>query len=532
MASNIDESIKLKPIKSESRYFADISDVAGNNNVENNQRVINSIEKIEVEQEKQADKDANKEATEKSEKAEKTNETDQQEGFKLNNPVKPVDQSVSTPDSLERDTPKDNVKPEQTEKSDKKIPDLKSTDQDSIDNQNEEKRRNALMASLKENLIEDKDRLHLADKSGRPLASDDSTQLSFKDQDFKMQTATNNPRVAHTMAKMADAKGWQKMKVSGHKDFRREVWLEASSRGIEVSGFKPSKDDLLKLQDRKEKDVNNSVERVNLSQEKSQEKNQKLGNDRTADQLLPSQIQVNQDKSKVSKTQLGEGVGVVLGHGQARYNNDKDEKMSYFVKMRTDNGEKTVWGVDLKRATAENKTDKGDKVTLTDMGKKEVEVDALVRKNGKVVLDENGKPSKERINAVRREWEVKTLEKVKNKDPKQIELSKTAKTAKKETSVTTLGKDKKEESADKLKAKAVAFAIISQREPNSNKRQQLKDHVSQKIDKLHEIGGLPKVGVYDKKAPPVIKRTVDKVVKSQDKQLDQKERVSKKEMER
>ena len=49
---------------------------------------------------------------------------------------------------------------------------------------------------------------------------------------------------------------------------------------------------------------------------------------------------------------------------------------------------------------------------------------------------------------------------------------------------------------------------------------------------MHEIGGLPKVGVYDKKAPPVIKRTVDKVVKSQDKQLDQKERVSKKEMER
>jgi len=166
------------------------------------------------------------------------------------------------------------------------------------------------------------------------------------------------------------------------------------------------------------------------------------------------------------------------------------------------------------------------------LGKKEVEVDALVRKNGKVVLDATGKPVKERISAVRREWAVETVEKVKTKDPKEIEKSKTAQTAKKESSITTLGKDKKEESADKLKAKAVAFAIISQKEPNSKKRQQLKDHVSQKIDKLHEIGGLPKVAVYDKKAPPVITRSVDKVVKSQDKQLEQKERVSNKEMER
>jgi hypothetical protein len=43
-------------------------------------------------------------------------------------------------------------------------------------------------------------------------------------------------------------------------------------------------------------------------------------------------------------------VGELLDFGAAHYKFDKDEKESYFVKLKTATGEQTVWGVDLSRA--------------------------------------------------------------------------------------------------------------------------------------------------------------------------------------
>lgn len=42
----------------------------------------------------------------------------------------------------------------------------------------------------------------------------------------------------------------------------------------------------------------------------------------------------------------------MLAHGAAPYQNDPAEKMSYFVKLRTETGERTIWGKDLTELSA------------------------------------------------------------------------------------------------------------------------------------------------------------------------------------
>lgn len=74
--------------------------------------------------------------------------------------------------------------------------------------------------------------------------------LAFEDKSSKITTADNDQKVAFSIAAMAEAKGWKEIKVTGHPVFRRNVWLEAKSRGLDVKGYTPSDHDKLALKDR------------------------------------------------------------------------------------------------------------------------------------------------------------------------------------------------------------------------------------------------------------------------------------------
>jgi putative DNA primase/helicase len=69
-------------------------------------------------------------------------------------------------------------------------------------------------------------------------------------------------------------------------------------------------------------------------------------------------------------------VGKLLEHGRAPYKQDPKEPMSYFVRIRTERGERTVWGVDLERAFKESYTQpkEGDVVGLVPSRKDPVKV--------------------------------------------------------------------------------------------------------------------------------------------------------------
>jgi hypothetical protein len=79
-----------------------------------------------------------------------------------------------------------------------------------------------------------------------------------------------------------------------------------------------------------------------------------------------------------SRTPVGPALaGVLLEHGQARYQFRSDQEQSYYVKVRTDDGVRVAWGADLKRAIEESKTKAkvGDKVVVERVGSKPTSTD-------------------------------------------------------------------------------------------------------------------------------------------------------------
>lgn len=73
---------------------------------------------------------------------------------------------------------------------------------------------------------------------------EDSARVAFMDRGLRLITQDKDPVTAGAMAMTAEARGWSTIKVSGNEQFRREVWLEASLRGIEVKGYQPKEADL------------------------------------------------------------------------------------------------------------------------------------------------------------------------------------------------------------------------------------------------------------------------------------------------
>jgi Large polyvalent protein-associated domain 7 len=72
----------------------------------------------------------------------------------------------------------------------------------------------------------------------------DTSRLAFTESTFRLATDTNSPSVARSMVDVAEARNWQALRVSGHEDFRRMVWLEASVRGVKTIGYEPVPGDL------------------------------------------------------------------------------------------------------------------------------------------------------------------------------------------------------------------------------------------------------------------------------------------------
>jgi len=41
------------------------------------------------------------------------------------------------------------------------------------------------------------------------------------------------------MLKVAEHRGWRRLRVDGEEGFRRDVWIQARARGLEVEGYRP-----------------------------------------------------------------------------------------------------------------------------------------------------------------------------------------------------------------------------------------------------------------------------------------------------
>ena len=74
--------------------------------------------------------------------------------------------------------------------------------------------------------------------------------VAFEDKGNKLETSSNSEAIAENMVRIAEARGWNEIKVSGSETFRREVWLEAATRHMHVKGYNPSEQDFAALSKR------------------------------------------------------------------------------------------------------------------------------------------------------------------------------------------------------------------------------------------------------------------------------------------
>ena len=299
------------------------------------------------------------------------------------------------------------------------------------------------------------------------LFKDQPGKIAFKDKGERMVSASNDDRVAKAMATMAEAKGWKTIKVSGHPDFQREVWMEANLRGIETRGYKPTEQDLKQLEEKRERAMHNAIEHDKSGRERKPE-TQRPETERKTDSARQNRpVEAAKDSGKgltgkaaatAAKVALRAYTGRVLEHGAANFNHDPKEKPNYFVKLETDKGEKTIWGVDLKRAMSEGKVKAGDDVKLEYRGNTLVTVEALKRdKAGKVI-------GKEEITTNRNQWDVQKSDKAKV-------------------------------------AVAVASALIDSKVKDPAQREALKAAVGVRMAEREKVNKVPSVPVYDKAAP-------------------------------
>jgi putative DNA primase/helicase len=162
---------------------------------------------------------------------------------------------------------------------------------------------------------------------------------------MRLTTSSENTEVISSLVQIAEARGWSEVTVRGTERFRKEAWFAARMAGLEVRGYRPSE-----------------FEQRHLVRTLGRQDPAPAQDSVTAGSR-PSPMEPD---ARASEKRGGLMTGRLVDHGPAPYRHDPHEPMSYFVRLETANGDRTIWGVDLARAFKESLTqpEVGDEVGL------------------------------------------------------------------------------------------------------------------------------------------------------------------------
>jgi len=230
------------------------------------------------------------------------------------------------------------------------------------------------------------------DGEARLYADERGEYLAFKVTDDRLVTRLAAAEVIRDMVSVAQHRQWESLQVRGSVEFRREVWLEAGARGIEVHGYQPTELDRQTLADRRE-----VWERAHLGTPEVEGRSTSNRGERA-------------DKFDYDKGISGRLIEV----GQAPYRNRTDAEASTYVALELDNGRQhQIWGVGLEKATADSKARPGDRVQVHRDGVERV------TKEIKVIDAASGHAHVERRQVPRNRWRV-TAEKFRTADRQTV----------------------------------------------------------------------------------------------------------------
>lgn len=240
-----------------------------------------------------------------------------------------------------------------------------------------EARRKAALAKVSDQYRVAGSRYYFKDYSGNVSV------LAFRDAGTKLTTTLNSERVSISLVDMAQSKGWDAIKVSGHSEFRERVWREATERGINVRGYKPTERDLASLKTAKE----NTVEKMEPAPEKSESR--------------------SSVKARPTSKRVDFNSGRLVSFGPAPYKHQKDQSPSYQATIESGGKDRTIWSLDLERAIDESGASVGDAITLTHLGRKQVSVEVDEKDKDGVVV------GVKTINTHRNSWSIERQDKAK-----------------------------------------------------------------------------------------------------------------------
>jgi hypothetical protein len=204
--------------------------------------------------------------------------------------------------------------------------------------------------------------------------------LAFKDRGRRLSTRLENTEVIRDLIAIAKERGWDGIALGGTERFRKEAWQQAKVAGLSVRGYRPSE-----------------LERAQLARLIGRERDEgrePLIPHSTAPSEHPATSPTAAEEAVRAETRSSAQapdrvhVGRLLDHGAANYKHDRHADLSYFVKLDTPDGERTLWGKDLERAVAQSlsRAKPGNEVVVRQLGAKPVTVIRPVRdEEGRIV---------------------------------------------------------------------------------------------------------------------------------------------------
>jgi hypothetical protein len=204
--------------------------------------------------------------------------------------------------------------------------------------------------------------------------------LAFRDRGRRLSTRLENPEVIRDLIAIAKVRGWNGIVLGGTERFRKEAWQQARLAGLNVRGYRPSE-----------------LERAQLVRLIGRERDE--GRDSPSTQstapserpIMPptvAEAAVRGDIIQSARAPDRVHIGRLIDHGAANYQHDARADLSYFVKLDTPDGERTLWGKDLERAVAQSlsQAKPGHEVTVRQLGAKPVTVIRPVRdEEGRII---------------------------------------------------------------------------------------------------------------------------------------------------
>ncbi|MFH0301082.1 LPD7 domain-containing protein [Bradyrhizobium sp. 31Argb] len=167
--------------------------------------------------------------------------------------------------------------------------------------------------------------------------------LAFKATDERLVTRITAAEVIRDMVSVAQHRQWEALHVRGSVEFRREAWLEAGARGIDVKGYQPSELDGQALADRR------------AAWERAQARTNDVEARSASDRPLQAD-RLDYDKG-VSGRLMEVGIGP--------YRNRADAEPSTYVAIKLDDGRRhQVWGVGVVTDVADSGAKPGDRISL------------------------------------------------------------------------------------------------------------------------------------------------------------------------